>query len=112
MGAMEKDSGVKVSALKVDGGMTANALVMQFQADLIRASVTRPRVPETTALGAAYAAGLAVGLFPGLEQITANWQLSKHWEPEASEDVITAKVRGWEKAVERTLGWTDEDTAA
>lgn len=112
MGAMEKDSGVKVSALKVDGGMTANALVMQFQADLIRASVTRPRVPETTALGAAYAAGLAVSLFPGLEQITANWQLSKHWEPEASEDAITAKVRGWEKAVERTLGWTDEDTAA
>jgi len=103
--AMEIDSGVKVNLLKVDGGMTANELVMQFQSDLIRVGVVRPMVPETTCLGAAYAAGLAVGFFNSLDQINENWQLSKSWDPLMPQEKAQQYIEGWEKAVERTLGW-------
>src|SRR5205814_6003334 len=79
--AMEADSGVKLKELKVDGGMVYNDLLMQFQADVLRVPVIRPKVAETTALGAAYAAGLAVGFWSNLEDLRQNWQIDKTWEP-------------------------------
>jgi glycerol kinase len=102
--AMNRDSGVPLRALKVDGGMVGNELLMQFQADQLGVPVLRPRVTETTALGAAYAAGLAVGYWTGLEDLRANWGLDKAWEPspEASREV---RYSQWKKAVERALGW-------
>jgi len=105
--AMEADSGVGVASLKVDGGMVANRLLMQFQADLLGVSVVRPVMTETTALGASYAAGLAVGFFEDLEQVAALWQEDRRWEPAmdaAERDRLTA---GWAKAVARTLGWVE-----
>ena len=91
--AMGQDSGVKLSRIKVDGGMTANDLVMQFQADIIDTPVTRPVVPETTALGAAYAAGLAVGVWKDLEEIRAQWKMDKQWTSKMG-NKEREKVRG------------------
>jgi len=105
--AMEADSGVAVASLKVDGGMVANRLLMQFQADLLGVPVVRPVVSETTALGAAYAAGLAVGFFEDLDQVAALWQEDRRWEPAmdiSERDRLTA---GWAKAVTRTFGWVE-----
>ncbi len=105
--AMNADSGVAVASLKVDGGMVANRLLMQFQADLLGVPVVRPVVAETTALGASYAAGLAVGFFEDLDQVAALWQEDRRWEPamHASErDRLTA---GWAKAVTRTFDWVE-----
>jgi glycerol kinase len=103
--AMEKDSGVKLTALKVDGGMVHNELLMQFQADILGVPVIRPTVAETTALGAAYAAGLAVGFWANLEDLRQNWGIDKTWEPEMSTEARSALYAGWKKAVERTLDW-------
>jgi len=103
--AMEKDSGVPLTALKVDGGMVYNELLMQFQADILDVPVVRPTVAETTALGAAYAAGLAVGFWGNLEDLRANWQISKTWQPQMDEAKRAALYAGWQKAVERTLDW-------
>ncbi len=106
--AMEADSGVPVGVLKVDGGMVDNRLLMQFQADLLDVPVVRPKVAETTALGACYAAGLAVGFFEDQEEVAALWQEDRRWEPSmsaADRDRLTA---GWAKAVERTLHWVEE----
>jgi glycerol kinase len=105
--AMEKDSGVKLTALKVDGGMVFNELLMQFQADLLDVPVIRPRVAETTALGAAYAAGLAVGFWKDLDELRANWGRDKEWKPAMPAAKREALYAGWKKAVTRTLDWIE-----
>ncbi len=105
LAAMVADSGVAISQLKVDGGMAANDLLMQFQADLIDAPVVRPRHLETTSLGAAYAAGLAVGFYKGLDDVVAHWRAARRFEPEMTAAERARLVASWEKAVERSLGW-------
>jgi glycerol kinase len=105
--AMWQDSGVELDVLKVDGGVTSNNLCMQLQADILGVPVSRPVVAETTALGAAYAAGLAVGFFTGTAQLQANWHESARWEPQWDEDRRAAGYAGWKKAVARTLDWVD-----
>jgi glycerol kinase len=107
--AMEKDSGVKLEVLKVDGGVTANELCMQMQADILGVSVSKPVVAETTALGAAYAAGLAVGFWKNTEELVQNWNEAKRWEPQWNDEQRAAGYAGWQKAVQRTLDWVDVD---
>ncbi len=101
--AMESDSGVRLSALKVDGGASANDFLMQFQADIIRTSVLRPSCTETTALGAAYLAGLAVGYWESTADIKRNWQLSGRFEPSMNESDAAARLAGWHDAVNRAM---------
>ncbi|ORV38932.1 glycerol kinase [Mycobacterium doricum] len=105
--AMEADSGVHLEVLKVDGGITANDLCMQIQADVLGVDVVRPVVAETTALGAGYAAGLAVGFWDGADDLRRNWQEDKRWTPQWSSDQRAAGYAGWRKAVQRTLDWVD-----
>ena len=105
--AMEKDSGVKLQALKVDGGMVVNEMLMQFQADILNVPVIRPKVPETTSLGAAYAAGLAVGFWKDLGSLRQNWQKDKAWHPQMDDTLRTTSYRGWKKAVTRTFDWVE-----
>jgi glycerol kinase len=105
--AMTADSGVRLDVLKVDGGVTANDLCMQMQADILGVTVSRPVVAETTALGAAYAAGLAAGFWAGTDELRANWRESRRWEPSWSADRREAGYAGWKKAVDRTLDWVD-----
>lgn len=105
--AMETDSGVKLTALKVDGGMVFNELLMQFQADILDVPVVRPKVAETTALGAAYAAGLAVGFWKDYNELRANWGRDKEWRPAMDEKARKKLYSGWKKAVTRTFDWTD-----
>ena len=105
--AMEKDSQVHLSVLKVDGGVTANSLCMQLQADILGVDVSKPVVAETTALGAAYAAGLATGFWKNLDELRQNWKADRHWEPRSSADQRESSYRGWQKAVERTLNWVE-----
>jgi glycerol kinase len=107
--AMAADSGVALSTLKVDGGMTANELLMQFQADVLDAPVVRPVVPETTCLGAAYAAGLAVGFWPNTEALRKNWRKDAEWTPSMTAEVREKSLRQWKKAVQRTMDWVEED---
>lgn len=107
--AVNADSGVPLEELKVDGGMVANDLLMQFQADIIGVPVVRPVVAETTALGAAYAAGLAVGYWDGLDDLRANWQEDRRWEPRMEESERERLIRNWKKAVQKSLDWVDED---
>ncbi|TDD27987.1 glycerol kinase [Kribbella turkmenica] len=107
--AMEKDSGVKLDVLKVDGGVTANELCMQMQADILGVPVSKPVVAETTALGAAYAAGLAVGFWKNKEELVQNWNEDKRWEPQWDDDARAKGYAGWQKAVQRTLDWVDVD---
>jgi glycerol kinase len=105
--AMEKDSGVALKSLKADGGMVYNELLMQFQADILDVPVVRPKVAETTALGAAYAAGLAVGFWNNLDDLRANWQIDKTWQPQMSVEQRQTLYHGWKKAVERTFNWVE-----
>ena len=105
--AMRADSGVALTALKVDGGMVANELLMQFQADALGAPVIRPKVTETTALGAAYAAGLAVGFWNSADDMRRNWQMDKTWQPAEDDTARTEGYRMWKKAVTRTFDWVD-----
>ncbi len=105
--AMNKDSGVSLRKLKVDGGMVANELLMQFQADILNVPVIRPKVAETTALGAAYAAGLATGFWAGLDELKRNWEMDKTWEPEMEPDVRETYYKNWKKAVDRTFDWVE-----
>ncbi|MBE9542914.1 MAG: glycerol kinase GlpK [Proteobacteria bacterium] len=105
--AMNKDSGVELSRLKVDGGMVANEVLMQFQSDILNVPVIRPRVSETTALGAAYAAGLAVGFWSGLDELRQNWAEDKTWHPSMASAVREKYCREWKKAVDRTFNWMD-----
>ncbi|MCL1840212.1 MAG: glycerol kinase GlpK [Propionibacteriaceae bacterium] len=107
--AMEADSGVKLSELKVDGGMTANELLMQFQADQVGVPVVLPEVAETTALGAAYAAGIAIGFWSGEQDVIDNWAMAKRWEPKAEPAERDRLYRLWKKAVTKTFDWVDED---
>jgi glycerol kinase len=105
--AMEKDSGVKLSALKVDGGMVGNELLMQFQADILNVPVVRPKVTETTALGAAYAAGLAVGFWKNTNELTSHWGCDKQWSPDMPSKDRRQLYSGWKKAVTRTFDWLE-----
>jgi glycerol kinase len=105
--AMNKDSGVKLKALKVDGGMVFNDTLMQFQADILGVPVIRPTVAETTSLGAAYAAGLAVGFWGAVEDLRANWGKDKEWTPGMKTAAREKLYTGWKKAVTRTFDWVD-----
>jgi glycerol kinase len=105
--AMEADSGVKLKELKVDGGMVYNDLLMQFQADSLQVPVVRPKVAETTALGAAYAAGLAVGFWGSYEDLRKNWGMDKTWTPQIDASEIEREYAQWKKAVTRTFDWLD-----
>jgi glycerol kinase len=105
--AMEKDSGIALRGLRADGGMVRNELLMQFQADILRREVVRPVIQETTALGAAYAAGLAVGFFSGLEELKANWALDRIWKPHMGEREREREYRNWKKAVKRSFEWVE-----
>ncbi len=102
---MEKDSDVQLKALKADGGMVYNELLMQFQSDILGVPVIRPTVSETTALGAAYAAGLAIGFWENLEDLRHNWGVDKTWEPQMDPETRSELYLGWKKAVQRTLDW-------
>jgi glycerol kinase len=103
--AMEIDSGVKLTSLKVDGGMVVNDLLMQFQADILNTPVVKPRIAETTALGAAYAAGLAVGYWQNMGELATNWGKDKEWIPNMSEEIRSGLYSKWKKAVTRTFEW-------
>jgi glycerol kinase len=105
--AMDADSGVALTTLKVDGGMVANDLLMQIQADVLNVPVVRPKVTETTALGAAYAAGLAVGYWSDFQELSRNWSMDKTWTPAMDEARREEGYRYWKKAVERTFGWVE-----
>lgn len=107
--AMEEDSGIKMTTLKVDGGLTNSRPLMEFQADLLGIPVIRPLVVETTALGAAYAAGLSVGVWQSLDELASYWKEERRWEPRMSEDVRCEKVKYWKKAVNRTLNWAGSE---
>ncbi len=108
LSAMESDSGIKLQALKVDGGAVANNLLMQFQADILNVNVDRPKITETTALGAAYLAGLAVGFWANKEELVNSWKLDRRFAPVMPAEKREKYYRGWKKAVERTLGWGSE----
>lgn len=107
--AMQADSGITLSALKVDGGACANNFLMQFQSDIINAPVNRPVCVETTAMGAAYLAGLAVGYWDSKEAVIKNWQIDRVFKPEMSDEDRSANVKGWNKAVKCSYGWAKED---
>lgn len=108
--AANADADVAMTELRVDGGMVANATLMQFQADILNMPVIRPVVAETTALGAAYAAGLAVNYWSGVDELRANWQEGERWEPTMADDERERLLRNWKKAISKTLNWVDEDT--
>lgn len=107
--AMEADSGQAATELKVDGGMTANETLMQFQADILGVDVVRPTVTETTALGAAYAAGLAVGFWDSPQDVVRNWAEDRRWSPQMGEAERDRQLRMWKKAVSRTFDWVEDD---
>ncbi len=109
--AVNADSGIDLTELKVDGGMISNNLLMQFQADILGVPVVRPVVAETTALGAAYAAGLAVGFWSDLDELRANWQEDSRWEPQMDPAERDRQLRLWKKAVTRTFDWVDADVS-
>ncbi|MFZ5592021.1 MAG: glycerol kinase GlpK [Bacillota bacterium] len=108
LGAMEADSGIKLTALKVDGGAVANNLLMQFQADILGVPVERPQVIETTALGAAYLAGLAVGFWQSKEELASRWKLDSRFAPQMAAEQREKLYRGWQKAVRRAMDWAEE----
>ena len=103
--AMASDSGIPITELRADGGMVENQLLMQFQADMLGVPVVRPEVAETTALGAAYAAGLATGVWSGTKDLAANWHASARWQPALAQDRREALYKSWKKAVGRSFDW-------
>jgi len=105
----EPQIGVRLAELKVDGGAAVNNALMQFQADLLDTPVRRPRVAETTALGAAYLAGLAVGYWDSLDDVTRNWSLDREFQPAMRQDERDRRYRGWQKAVGRSLAWAEPE---
>ncbi|TBW32178.1 glycerol kinase, partial [Siculibacillus lacustris] len=105
--AMEQDSGIELANLRTDGGMIRNQLLMQFQSDILNKPVVRPVVQETTALGAAYAAGLAVGFFQGTDELVANWAEDRRWNPSMPEEKRASLFHFWKKAVTRTFDWVE-----
>ena len=106
---MSKDSGTDIMEVKVDGGAAVNDLLMQIQADTIRKNVIRPKVTETTALGAAYLAGLAAGYWANIDEIKGQWQVDRIFKPEQDEENVRVLVKGWERALERSKGWNRND---
>ena len=110
--AMQADAGLTLSELRVDGGATANDTLMQFQADLLGVPVVRPKVTETTALGAAYLAGLAVGYWSGLDEIAAQWQVERVFEPAMGREQVDALRGGWDRAVGRSKGWAKPEAGS
>jgi glycerol kinase len=106
--AMERDSGIALDVLRTDGGMVENDLLMQFQSDILNRPVVRPLVKETTALGASYAAGLAVGFFDGINELQANWAVDQKWDPHMDEGSREEMFRQWKKAVTRSFDWAEE----
>jgi glycerol kinase len=108
LGVMEADSGIELKMLKVDGGAVANNLMMQFQADMLGVAVERPKVIETTALGAAYLAGLAVGFWTSKEELADRWQLDHRFESKMDDEKRKKLHAGWKRAVERTRDWAIE----
>ena len=109
LGAMEADSGIRLTSLRVDGGASANNFLMQTQADIINAPVKRPRCIETTAMGAAYLAGLAAGYWKSREEVRENWAIDRIFEPEMKEEERTNKIRGWNKAVRCAYHWAKDE---
>ena len=105
--AMEQDSGIKLSSLRVDGGMVLNELLMKFQADMLNTQVVSPAVAETTALGAAYAAGLAVGYWKNTDELKSNWAIAHSWNPDMDDTKRDALYKGWQKAVTKSYAWID-----
>ncbi len=110
--AIIKDTGISLRELKVDGGMVHNQLLMQFQSDILGVPVVRPTIAETTALGAAFAAGLAVGFWKSTEELTELWQEDHRWNPAMTQDERDRRLRLWQKAVSKSLDWVDDDTNA
>lgn len=108
LGAMEADSGIKLASLKVDGGAVANNMLMQFQADLLGVPVDRPQVIETTALGAAYLAGLAVGVWSDKEELKKSWKLQNRFEPQMDPKQAAKYYKGWRAAVKHSMHWLDD----
>jgi glycerol kinase len=107
--AMERDAGRPLRELRVDGGATANDLMMQFQADLLGVPVVRPEVTETTALGAAYLAGLGVGFWGSMQEVARNWREERRFEPGIAREEAADRMRQWSRAVERSRAWHEED---
>jgi glycerol kinase len=107
--AANADAGVDMEDLRVDGGMVANDALMQFQADILGIPVIRPKIVETTALGAAYAAGLAVGFWKDTEEVGKYWAEDKRWEPQMDAAERERQLRLWKKAVTKSMDWVDED---
>lgn len=107
--AMEKDSGVELKSLRVDGGMVVNDTLMQFQADILGVPVVRPKIAETTALGAAYAAGLATGFWSNIDELRENWGTDRTWTPTMGEEQRAQQFRQWKRAVERSFGWIEDE---
>jgi glycerol kinase len=105
--AMEKDSGISLDVLRTDGGMVENELLMQFQADILDRPVVRPAVQETTALGAAYAAGLAVGYFHDLDELRSNWAVEQTWKPHMEKKTREEMYRCWKRAVTKSMDWLE-----
>jgi glycerol kinase len=105
--AMAKDSGISLDVLRCDGGMVVNDLLMQFQADILAKPVVRPMVKETTALGAAYAAGLAVGFFASTDELASHWTVDRRWEPKMDQESRESLYRFWKKAVTRSFDWVE-----
>lgn len=108
--AMRKDSGIEIESLRADGGMVVNELLMQFQADILEVPVIRPSIKETTALGAAFAAGLSIGFWHGLDEIKALWQEEKRWVPQMNKGERDRRCRFWKKAVTRSFDWIEEES--
>ena len=106
--AMKEDSRIEINSLKVDGGATANNFLMQFQSDILNVKVLRPEIIETTALGAAYLAGLAVGFWKDKEEIKKNWKLNKEFTPNLSQELRNRYYKCWKKAVEKAKKWEEE----
>jgi glycerol kinase len=107
--AMKEDTGIEIENLKVDGGATANNTLMQMQADILGLTVIRPKTTETTALGAAYAAGLALGIWNDTDELQQHWREDRRWEPTWTEEQRTERFRTWRKAVDRSLDWVEFD---
>jgi glycerol kinase len=110
--AMEADAGIEIRELRVDGGAAINNLLMQFQSDMLDAPVYRPKTLETTALGAAYLAGLAVGYWDGIDDIKNQWQMDRKFEPTMAKDESKRLISGWNKALGRSKNWDIEEPVA
>lgn len=107
--AMQEDSKIQLKCLRVDGGASANNFLMQFQSDILNVNIDRPKIIETTALGAAYLAGLSVGFFKSIEEIKEKWEIDKEFTPSMDDRKRTILYKGWKRAVDRTLLWAKED---